>query len=130
LGKKANKQWRWMAMETKMRQIMAFHVGDRRWKRAKQLWTKIPVADCELETCFTDRYEAYKGAMPAAQQKAIHKLARKTNHLDRANNMLHQRVSHLVRDTLACSKNLAHHSGAIKFFIGENNLTRVAALLG
>jgi insertion element IS1 protein InsB len=71
MGKKANKQWRWMAMETKTRQIMAFHVGDRRRKRAEQLWTKIPVADRELGTCFTDRYEAYKGVMPAAQHKAI-----------------------------------------------------------
>jgi insertion element IS1 protein InsB len=130
MGKKANKQWRWMAMETKTRQIMAFHVGDRRRKRAEQLWTKIPVADCELGTCFTDRYEAYKGVMPTAQHKAIHKLARKTNHLDRVNNTLCQRVSHLVRDPLACLKHLAHHSGAIKFFIGEDNLTRVAAFLG
>ena len=61
IGKKANKPWRWMAMEIKTRQIMAFHVGDRHRKRAEQLWTKIPVADRELETCFTDRYEASKG---------------------------------------------------------------------
>jgi insertion element IS1 protein InsB len=130
MRKKANKQWCWMAMETKTRQIMAFHVGDRRRKRAEQLWTKIPVADRELGTCFTDRYEAYKGVMPAAPHKAIHKLALKTNHLDRVNDTLRQRVSHLVRDTLACSKHLAHHSGAIRFFIGEDNLTWVAALLG
>jgi len=130
IGKKANKPWRWMAMEIKTRQIMAFHVGNRRRKCAEQLWTKIPVADRELETCFTDRYEASKGVMPATQHKAIHKLTRTTNHLDRVNNTLRQRVSHLVRDPLACSKHLVHHSGAIKFFTGDDNLTRVAALLG
>lgn len=81
-------------------------------------------------TCFTDRDEASKGVMPAARHKAITKLARKTNHLERVNLMLRQRVSRLVRDTWACSKQLANHLGAIKFFIGENNLTRVAALLG
>lgn len=33
--KKANKQWVWIAMEVKTRQIMAFHVGDRRPTRAE-----------------------------------------------------------------------------------------------
>ena len=29
VGSKANKQWIWIAMDTKSRQIIAFHVGDR-----------------------------------------------------------------------------------------------------
>jgi insertion element IS1 protein InsB len=79
---------------------MAFHVGDRRRRHAEQLWTKIPVADRELGTGFTERYEAYKGVMPAAQHQAIPKLAWETNHRDRVNNTLRQWVSHLVRDPL------------------------------
>jgi hypothetical protein len=39
-----------------------------------------------------------------------------------------QRVSRLVRDTLSFSKKLAHHIGAIKYFICHYNLTRAAAL--
>lgn len=49
------------------------------------------------------------------------------NH-ERFNNTLRQRVSRLVRDTLAFSKKLANHIGAIRYFICHYNLTRAAAL--
>jgi insertion element IS1 protein InsB len=65
--------------------------------------------------------------IPAAQHKAISKLARKTNHIERFNNTLRQRVSRLVRDALSFSKKLANHIGAIKLFICHYNLTRAAA---
>ena len=55
--------------------------------------------------------------IPAAQHRAIHKLARKTNHIERFNNTLRQRVSRLVREALPFSKKLADHIGAIKLFI-------------
>ena len=42
--KKANKQWIWIAMDAKTRQIIAFHVGDRSRTSAKRLWAKIPPA--------------------------------------------------------------------------------------
>jgi insertion element IS1 protein InsB len=54
-------------------------------------------------------------------------LARKTNHFERFNNTLRQRVSRLVREALSFSKKLAHHMGAIKLFICHYNLTRAAA---
>ena len=41
--KKANKQWIWIAMDAKTRQVIAFHVGDRSRKSAKRLWAKIPL---------------------------------------------------------------------------------------
>ena len=40
--KKANKQWIWIAMDAKTRQIIAFHVGDRSRESAKALWANIP----------------------------------------------------------------------------------------
>jgi insertion element IS1 protein InsB len=43
VGEKANRQWIWIAMDARIRQIIAFHVGDRRRDRTKQLWTKIRV---------------------------------------------------------------------------------------
>ena len=73
-------------------------------------------------------YEIYEGVIPTAQHKAITKKARKTNHVERFNNTLRQRVSRLVRDTLAFSKKLANHIGAIKYFICHYNLTRPTAL--
>jgi len=65
--------------------------------------------------------------MPAAQHRAISKVARKTNHIERFNNTLRQRVSRLVREALSCSQKLAHPIGAIKLFICHDNLTRAAA---
>jgi len=67
--------------------------------------------------------------IPAARHKAITKHARKTNHIERFNNTLRQRVSRLVRSTLAFSKKLENHIGAIRYFICHYNLTRTALLV-
>ena len=65
--------------------------------------------------------------MPAVQHRAIRTWARTTNHPERFNTALRQRVSPLVREALSSSKNPAHHSGAITRFIGHDTLTRAAA---
>jgi insertion element IS1 protein InsB len=127
VGKKANKPWIWMAMDAKTRQIIAFHVGDRSRESAQELWAKIPVAYREQARFHTDQDEAYKGVIPAERHKAITKQARKTNHMERFNNTLRQRVSRLVRETLSFSKKLVNHIGAIKYFICHYNLSKVAA---
>jgi insertion element IS1 protein InsB len=124
---KANRQWIWIAMDAKTRQVIAFHVGDRSRKSAKCLWAKIPQAYRQHATLYTDQYVVYARVIPAAQHRAISKLARKTNHIERFNNTLRQRVSRLVRDALSFSKKLAHHVGAIKLFICYYNLTRAVA---
>ena len=126
--KKANKQWMWIAMDAKTRQIMAFHVGDRRGEGGKALWANIPLVDRAQATFHTDQYNVYKGVIPAEQHRAITKKARQTNHIERFNNTLRQRVSRLVRETLSFSKILANHIGAIKYFIWHYNLTRREAL--
>ena len=77
-------------------------------------------------TFHTDQYAVYKGVIPAEQHRAITKNARKTNHIERFNNTLRQRVSRLVRETLSFSKKLANHIGAIKYFICHYNLTKAA----
>jgi IS1 family transposase/transposase-like protein len=125
--KKTNKLWIWMAMDAITRQVMAFHVGDRSRRSAKRLWGKIPRAYRQHATFYTDQYVVYDGVIPAAQHRAITKLARKTNHIERFNNTLRQRVSRLVREALSFSRKLANHIGAIKLFICHYNLTRAAA---
>jgi insertion element IS1 protein InsB len=125
--KKANKQWLWLAMDARTRQIIAFHVGDRSRDSAKALWTKIPLVYREQARFHTDQYDAYKGVIPADRHTAITKKARKTNHIERFNNTLRQRLSRLVRDTLSFSKKVAHHIGAIKWFICHYNLEKAAA---
>jgi insertion element IS1 protein InsB len=130
VARRGNKQWLWIATDAKTRQIVAFHVGDRSRDSARQLWAKIPWVYRAQATFNTDQYDAYSGVIPAQRHKAITKHARKTHHIERFNNTLRHRAFRLVCDTLAFSKKLANHIGAIKFFICGYNLTRAAALLG
>jgi insertion element IS1 protein InsB len=85
VGKKANRQWVWVAMDATTRQVIAFHVGDRSGQSAEALWEKIPAVYQERALFYTDQYEVYKGIIPPAQHRAITKLARKTNHVERFN---------------------------------------------
>jgi IS1 family transposase len=124
--KKENKQWIWLAMDAKTHQIIAFHMGDRSWKSFRKLWAMIPKVYHQHATLYTDHYAVYKGVIPAAQHYPIGKLARKTNHIERFNKTLRQRMSRLVRSALSFSKKLANHIGAIKMFICHYNLTKAA----
>ena len=125
--KKEHKQWIWLAMDATTRQIIAFHVGDRSRESAKAFWAAIPEVYQDHATFHTDQYDVYKGVIPAERHKAITKKARKTNHIERFNNTLRQRLSRLVRDTLSFSKKVEHHIGAIKYFICHYNLEKAAA---
>jgi insertion element IS1 protein InsB len=124
--KKANKQWIWLALDAKTRQIIAFHVGDRSRQSCKKLWAMIPQAYRQHATFSTEQYVVYQGVILAAQHYPIGKVARKTNHIERFNHTLRQRVSRLVRSALSFSKTLANHIGAIKYFICYYNLTKAA----
>ena len=59
---------------------------------------------------------AYETVIPCKQHKAIGKETGLTNHIERFNNTMRQRVSRLVRNTLSFSKKLENHVGAIWFF--------------
>jgi insertion element IS1 protein InsB len=102
-------------------------VGDRSRRSARRLWAKIPEVYRQHATFYPDQHVVYDGVIPAAQHRAISKLARTTSHLERFNNTLRQRVSRLVRDALSFSKKLANHIGLVKLFICHYNLTRIAA---
>jgi len=76
---------------------------------------------------YTDHDAAYTNGIPFTQHRAIAKLARKTNPVERFNSTLRQRVSWLVRAPLSFSKRLSNYIGAIKYFICDYNLTKCAA---
>jgi len=128
VGKKANRQWVWIAMDASTRQVIAFHVGDRSQASGERLWANLPATYREQAIFYTDQYAVYAGVIPPTRYRAILKLARMTNHVERFNCTLRQRVSRLVRSTLSFSKNLTNHVGAIRHFICHYNLTRSAAL--
>ncbi|MDF5738566.1 IS1 family transposase, partial [Nostoc sp. S13] len=53
--------------------------------------------------------------------RAVGKESGKTNHIERFNNTMRQRISRLVRKTLSFSKKLDNHIGAIWYFIHHYN---------
>ncbi|MEN9849288.1 MAG: hypothetical protein RL368_2028 [Pseudomonadota bacterium] len=66
-----------------------------------------------LAVCYTNFWEAYKKVLPSKRHKAVGKETGRTNHIERFNYTLRQRVSCLVRKTLSFSKKLESHIGAI-----------------
>ena len=124
VGNKENKQWVWIAMDVKSRQIVAFHVGDRSRQSTKALWQSIPERYRNHTTFYTDGWCAYEGVILEKQHRVVNKLLRITNHVERFNCTLRQRVSRLVRQFLPFSKKLASHIGAIKYFICHYNLEK------
>jgi insertion element IS1 protein InsB len=123
VGKKANPQWLWLALDAGSRQVLAFHVGDRSRESAQQLWNKLPAVYRDQATFYTDAYAPYSSVIPKARHRPITKAARNTNHVERFNGTLRQRLSRLVRSALSFSKNLANHIGAIRYFICDYDLT-------
>jgi IS1 family transposase len=120
----------WITMDATTRQVVALHVGERSRTSAKQLGAKMPRASRQQATFYTDQSVVYEGVLPAAQHRALHHLARTTNHIERCNKTLRQRVSRLVREALSFSKKLAHPLGAIQLCICHDNLTTAPALHG
>jgi insertion element IS1 protein InsB len=112
----------WLALDSCSRQVIAFHVGDRSAQSAEQLWQQIPAVYRQQATFYTDCSSAYASVIPAKQHQAITKKSPKTNHVERFNGTMRQRISRLVRSTLSFSKNLVNPIGAIKYFIGGYNL--------
>jgi insertion element IS1 protein InsB len=128
LGQKpADTQGLWSALDATTRHVMAWQVGERRRKRAKRLWATMPEAYRQPATLYTAPYVGAAGGMPAAPHRALRQWARQTPPIARVTTTLRQRVSRLVRETWSFSKKLANQSGAIKRFIGHDNLTRAVA---
>lgn len=121
VGHKGNKQWIWLAMNRETREIIAMHIGDRSRKGAIALWQSLPPVYRQCAICYTDFWEAYETIFPSKRHRSVGKDTGQTNHIERFNCTLRQRVSRLVRKTLSFSKKLENHIGAIWYFIHHYN---------
>ena len=57
---KKNKQWVWIALCRKTRQVIAFYVGDRSRDSAIELWNNIPAELKEKSIFHTDDWKPTK----------------------------------------------------------------------
>ena len=89
------------------------HVGNRDRTGAKALWNSLPPIYRQCAVCYTDFWSAYEQIIPSERHYAVGKESGTTNHIERFNLTLRQRVSRLVRKTLSFSKKIENHIGAI-----------------
>ena len=118
---KGNKQWIWLALDAKTREIVGVHVGDRSREGARQLWQSLPPVYRQCAVYYSDFWEAYERVIPSKRHRAVGKKTGKTNYIERFNCTMRQRVSRLVRKTLSFSKKIENHIGAIWYFIHHHN---------
>lgn len=116
-----NKQWIWLAIDQDTREIVGVHVGDRSREGAQALWESLPPVYRQCAVSYTDFWASYEDVFPSTRHHAVGKESGQTNHIERFNCTLRQRVSRLVRKTLSFSKKLANHIGAIWYFIHHYN---------
>lgn len=118
---KENKVWVWLVIDRKTRRIVSCHFGNRTRESARKLWSKLPKVCRDSATCYTDFWEAYEQVIPENQHRPVSKDSGETNHIERFNNTLRQRVSRLVRKGLSFSKSFFNHCSAIWYFIHHYN---------
>ena len=98
---KSNKQWIWLAIDMDSREIVGMHVGNRDRTGAKALLNSLPPMYRQCAVCYTDFWSAYEQITPSERHCAVGKESGKTNHIERFNLTLRQRVSRLLRKTLS-----------------------------
>jgi IS1 family transposase len=126
--KRAGKRWIWIALCRQTCQVVAFVVGDRSAQTCRRLWQAIPDG-YRLAQCYTDFWEAYAKALPAAQHVAVGKESGQTAHVERWNLTLRQRLARFVRRTLSFSKSEKMHEACLRLFIQRYNCSHALTLL-
>lgn len=116
-----NKRWIWIVLCRRTRQIVAFVIGDRSAKTCHKLWKRIPLTYRGCHS-FSDFWEAYEKVFPEETHRSVGKDSGQTNHVERWNCTLHQKVARFVRKTLSFSKADYMHHIVTRWFIVEYNL--------
>ena len=124
VGRKTNPRWLWIAISRKTKHIVAYHLGSRSELDCFRFYAKIPKAYRGLKS-YSDQWESYKKVFPYDKLKheCVKKSSGQTNHIERFNNTLRQRLSRYVRKTLSFWKKEYWHYLVTKLFIIQYNLS-------
>ena len=118
---KANKKWIWLAIDRVSREIVGLYVGNRDRDAAEEFWKSLPPVYRQCAVCYSDYWSAYEEVFPQKRHRPVGKESGMTNHIERFNLTMRQRISRLVRKTLSFSKKLENHIGAIWNFVHHYN---------
>lgn len=129
VGHKGNKRWVWLALCKATRQVVACVIGGRGEATCKRLWQAIPES-YRRGVVYTDFWRAYETVIPDEQHQAAGKDTGLTNHVERFNNTLRQRLARFVRKTLSFSKSDTMHLICLHAFLVRYNRERRAISWG
>jgi len=122
IGNKDNKIWLWTAICRRTREIIAWVVGDRSAETCRRLWESIP--DSYRRSWFySDGWEAYQTVFPPDRHEAVGKETGETDHMERWNNTLRQRLGRYVRKTLSFPRKLENLKNHLGLFVNDYNKT-------
>ncbi|CAN5629245.1 hypothetical protein BH23GEM7_BH23GEM7_22050 [soil metagenome] len=77
-----------------------------------------------MALCYSDFWQAYQSVIPEEQHAPVEKSSGETNHLERWNLTLRQRLGRFVRRTLSFSKCDYMHEICLRLFLHEYNRSR------
>lgn len=117
---KRNQAWIWLVLCRATRQVVAAAVGPRTIETCRRLWNAIPGA-YRIGRCYSDFLEAYMHVIPMGQHRPVGKDSGQTNHIERFNNTLRQRLARLVRKTLSFSKSIRMLEACLNLFLWRYN---------
>lgn len=120
---KSNKSWVWIALSRRTKQVISWCIGARDEERCQTLWDLVPTS-YRKALVYSDFYATYAKVLENAKYKAVGKDSGQTNHVERWNNTLRQRISRFVRKTLSFSKTDKMHELYLKLFIHYYNLDK------
>lgn len=121
---KANPCWVWVALCRRTRQVVSWAMGSRDEERCQTLGELVP-AEYRNSMVYSDFYAVYENVLQHARHQSAGKDSGQTNHVERWNNTLRQRICRFVRRTLSFSKSELMHELYLKLFIHNYNLSLV-----
>lgn len=118
---KGRKLWIWLAVCRATRQVVACVVGGRGEATCKQLWRAVP-QNYRRGVVYTHFWRAYQDVIPDEPHRAVGKDTGLTDHVERLNNTIRQRLARFVRKTLSFSKSEQMHLICLHLFLVRYNL--------
>lgn len=100
-------------------------MGNRDEERCQALWDLVP-PEYQQAMVYSDFYAVYEKVLAQARHQSVGKDSGQTNHVERWNNTLRQRICRFIRKTLSFSKSEYMHELYLKFFIHYYNLSLVS----
>jgi len=82
VGRKANKQWIWLALDVETREIVGVYVGDRSQDDAQGLWQSLPAVYRQCAVAYTDFWSAYDEIFPSQRHHSVGKDSGKTSYIE------------------------------------------------